>query len=852
MQGYTTATTRNPRQNFEGYSCAHCGLDIPPTLINKSRFCCTGCESVFLILNELGLEQFYELKRATGADLGPQPSPGQIRYDYFDDEAFWEEHVDSTHSPEMRVSLYLAGVHCAACVWLLEKLPECLPGVLSAKLQLSSSVLYLRYDAERIRLSEIARFIDSLGYQPVAVSPDALAKGRRAERRMLLLRIAVAGLAAGNAMMLAVSLFQGWFSGMDTHIESLFVWLSCAIAFPAVTFSAVPFYRAAYASVSMRKLHIDLPISIGIVAGYTLSIVNTIAGNSHVYYDSVCMLIFLLLVGRWLQRDGLDRTNDKGSLLYALAPSSALRRGSEGQWTEVYSGSLKVGDIVLVPADARIPADGILASDSAHIDCSLLTGESGFERKSRGDQLFAGTVNRSSSVEVAVTAVHQTTRLGKLLAALEASQAERSPLVQLTDRVAGRFVSVVLVVASATALYWGLRSGASAAIERTLAVLVVSCPCALGLAAPVSFSVALRSAARRGIFVRSAAALEAAAKVTTVFLDKTGTLTVGRPDVRAVHYALDDLTGDKDVVSRTRSLVASLEQHSHHPLASALRRWSAGGELIADISLSEHDGCGIEGTTGSCRVLLGSVQWSERQGVTISESIQQQIQQEPYASSTLALLSQNSRAIALFAIGDDLREEARAFVKKLVASGYRPEIISGDRTAVVRDIAAQVGIPADQARGELSPEEKMAIIERAEDLAPTMMLGDGANDAGALRAARVGVALHGGAEASIRVAEVFLSPSQLFLSIGLLEGAKQTQRVIRRSLIFSAFYNIIGTSLAVMGVLGPLGAAILMPISSATVILSALSLMRWPWGGFTGELKTNEPKTKLSQEVRWA
>ncbi len=791
---------------------------------SEAQFCCAGCECVHAIIHGLGLEQYYRERAAFPPDTAQASQPSGSSYAYFDDEVFASRYVSETKDGERSIVFYLQGIHCAACVWLLEKLPQIVPDVFEARVQYDTSRLFLRYNAST-QLSEIARMIDSLGYPP---SPLERTGGKSAaekqDRRALLMRLGVAGMSAGNTMMLAVSLYQGWFSGIAMRHATFIMWISCLLSLPAITYSALPFYRAAWSGLRSKMLHIDLPISLGILLGFFASVLNTFRGSLHVYYDSICMLIFLLLLGRWLQKSSVDRVRDQNELLYGISERSAKKRNSDGSVEEVYAAALKPGEIVVVAPNEVIPIDGLVQKGSGLLDRSVLTGESRPVPCRTGDMLWAGTRNLTAPLEVIVSESGAHTRLGKMLLELEFSNAAKAPIVELTDRLAGYFVLAVVTTASLCASYWYLNEGFDAALEATLALLVVSCPCALGLAAPISLSVALRSAAKNGIFIKQSATIQRLVEVDCVCLDKTGTLTEGSPQVVRV------LERSRCPLETAVSVAAALEQNVIHPVASAILREFDKRQLEPKVFVQSPDylqGKGVicRDEAGRCW-RLGSEKWLRSCGILI-DSVEEDFLRESRAGfCSPVLLAQDDQIAAVFAISDSLRPEAKKFVQFLKQRKLATHILSGDHTEIVRGIANTLAIDSSKAHGELEPEAKVSEINKLRAFSNVLMLGDGVNDSGALAAADVGVAICGGVEASLKSADVFFTTPCLNTLKALLLGSEQTVRVIRRNLFFSVLYNVSGAALAVTGQITPLFAAVLMPLSSLTVVVSSLSLRR--------------------------
>ena len=824
--------------------CIHCGLPIPVALINaedgeSERFCCAGCRAVYSIIHGLGLEEYYRYKNLDTLEPRQASRPSGSNYSYFDDSEFQKRYVQVQGETVSRVIFFLQGIHCAACVWLLERLPHVVAGVALARVNFSSGTILVQFDPAQISLGKLASTLDSLGYPPTPIADAGdSAEAQRKDRKALLIRLAVAGMSAGNTMMLAVSLYQGWFSGIASKHAMFLMWSSCILATPAVFYSALPFYRAALAGIRARIPHIDLPISIGILVGFFASILNTLQGSLHVYYDSISMLIFLLLLGRWLQRSSVDRALTNTELYYTLAPRSARVRRDNEQ-VEVFVGSLLPGDVISVEAGETVCADGKLQTSEGTIDRSVLTGESRPISCKRGDTIWAGSINLGSNLEILVESVEHQTRLGSLLKELEYANLEKPKLVEMTDRISAYFVLVVLGLAGLTWIYWYIALGFSAALETSLALLVVSCPCALGLAAPISLGISLRRAADNRIFIKEPSTIERLGRVTCVALDKTGTLTSGAPRV------VKTIAKDPLESNRMARVAAAIEQGVVHPVANAIIENGSAFEQSEDgfaQRIAERrriPGKGVEVREASNVVWrLGSVSWVREHGAHFEQNLLESVSEGMRNFQSPVVLTRDASVEAVFFLADALRPEAKSLIAYLTRKPYEIALLSGDYREIVQETARKLGIPTMNAFGELEPEAKVSAIKQLSKRHETLMLGDGANDAGALSTANVGVAICGGVEASLRSADVFFGSPNLSMLQALLDGAQKTLFVIKRNLGFSLLYNVTGAALACTGNITPLMAAILMPLSSLTVVASSLFLFR---GSFKATVTNAHP-----------
>lgn len=783
--------------------CAHCGLPVPPALVRADageQFCCAGCQRVFHLLAEHGFERFYEL-----ADGERRPARTTSRgYDELDDDGFLARNSEPLGDGCRRTRLYLEGVHCTACVWLVERVPRLLPGVREARLDLGRQMAEVVWDPEVVSLSRVARAIDDLGY-PVHPyrGADRLALRRRQERA-LLIKIAVAGAAAGNVMLIAAALYAGLFGAMGAEHESLFRWASLVITVPAVVYAGQGFFRGAFAALRARTLHMDLPIAIGLGAGAVWGAVNTVRGTGEIYFDSVTALIFLLLCGRWVQLRQQRKAADATELLYSLTPGTARLVVGEGERT-VPIEALTVGDEVEVAAGETVPVDGVITRGATAVDRALLTGEHLPENVSVGDAVHAGTLNTAAPMRVRATATGDETRVGRLMHAIEELARRRAPIVQLADRIAGWFVAVALALAAVTfAAWWYLD--ATRAFDNAVALLIVTCPCALGLATPLAVSVAIGRAARRGILVKGGDTIERLAQPAVIYADKTGTLTRGELVLGRWH-------GDAACLRR----VAALEAHSVHPIGRALAAAGDGDAPIAT-GVEERFGVGIRGTVDGVRVEVVA----PAAAGPMPMSWRARIDAIADAGGTPVVVREDGALAGVAGLRDQLRPDATATVERLRHAGYRVKLLSGDDPRAVRAIGAELGIDESDCLGGATPENKLARVRHAAARGRVIMIGDGVNDAAALSAATCGIAVRGSAEASLRSADVFIDRPDLAAVVELIEGSRATLRVIRRNLGFSLGYNVIGASLAITGLIHPLIAAVMMPLSSITVIASSV------------------------------
>ena len=606
------------------------------------------------------------------------------------------------------------------------------------------------------------------------------------------------------------------------------------------------FFRGAWAAIKTRTSHMDLPIALGLGVGAGSGVWNTLAGHGELYYDSLSMLVFFLLIGRalqaWQQRSACDAVD----LLQQLTPGTA-QRVRDGLVETVPIEDIVVGDTLEVAAGSTLPVDGLVVMGSSEIDTSLLTGESLPQVVEVGQEVTAGTLNRSRTLRIQAQRVGAATRLAGLLTAIERAGIQKTPIVQWADRISGVFVMVVMCLALVVGTAWWFIDR-EVWSDRVIAVLIVACPCALGLATPLAIAVALGRSARRGVLIKGGQPLQKLSRPGTLILDKTGTLTQGR-------LAVQSWDGDE----QTLEWAVAAEAGSQHPVAQSLRdalngtvfpghiahrssiqgsdRWPElfaaqtaasaqrleGRPPLAATNITSHLGSGVSAQVENHKIVVGNRNLQIASGCAIEPAIDEKLNAITSAGQSPLLVSVDGRIAGIAAIGDSLRPEAKEVIDRLKLCGWKIHIISGDHPRIVAQIADQLGLPDENCRGGVSPEGKLAFIQQCKQVSsPVVMVGDGVNDAAALAAADVGIAVRGGAEASMQVADIFLANGSLSGIEDIMLSSQRTLKIIRRNSVASLFYNFTSVSLAAIGWLHPLAAALLMPVSSLTVVAVTL------------------------------
>lgn len=723
----------------------------------------------------------------------------------YDAPAFREKYVTADGALE-RCDLLVMGLRCHGCVGRVERLPETLPGLVEARLDFGRSRLRARWDPSTTSLATIVSKLADMGYEARPARDDPGESIHRQEDRAQLLRMGIAGAAAGNVMMLAFAMYGGVFDGISAEHEALMRWASMLIAVPAILWTGGDFFRGAWSSLRTRSMHMDVPVSLALALGAAWGTFNTIRGTGEIYFDTLTVLVFLLLAGRYVQRRQQRRAAADTELMASVTPQAARRLGPEGAMV-VPVEALEVGDRVEVLPGDLVPADGRVRAGETLLDEALLSGEADGVSVKVGNRVYGGSTNLSRRIEVEVTQTGEATRVGRLMTLASAQLAQSAPIVRLADRAAGVFVSTVLALAGLTLWLWWSHSPA-AAIENAVALLIVACPCALGLSTPLAISLAAGRAAKRKLLIKGGAVVEALARPGLMLLDKTGTVTEGRPTV-ARWWGPD----------WARPLAAAAERDTTHVVGRAIA--ALADELPRRVTDARSiPGAGVEARVDGRLVQVGSPAL-RGEGAEEHPHVREAVE----AGLTPVVVWVADELVAVAGVGDALREGARDAVDALRAQGWEVQLLSGDHPVVVQRIADQLDLPPDAALGQHTPEAKLAMVRKAREEAPhrtVVMVGDGVNDAAALAAASCGIAVAGGAEASMLAADVYVARPGLGPLVELTAGARRTVRTIRRSLVLSASYNMVAASLAMAGLISPLIAAILMPVSSLSVIALVL------------------------------
>jgi heavy metal translocating P-type ATPase len=769
--------------------CSHCGqVVVRPLRVDHAddwQFCCYGCRSVYHLLQSSGLSQFYSLRRCVGSEGTGMPGQSSTEFLFLDetDSDFFE-----TDGDRRRARFFVDGMHCAACIWLIERLSVLVAGVDSVKVDFGHSIVDIRLKAEG-RFSDCADMLSQLGYRviPLRVGETSFAAESK-EQRSLLLKIGVAAFASGNIMMLSISQY----SGAGGQVGQWFSWISLLLCIPVMGFSAIPFYRGAWASLRTLSISTDLTVVFASMTGFLLSIYYTVLGLPFVYYDSISSFIFLLLLTRYMLKRMYQKYAYQGRLQSKIIPDFTLKLSPMGDFEPMHISAVHEGDILKVESEAIIPCDGHLLSDSAYVDTHILTGEWQSEKLSIGQTVYAGTLNTGHSFEMKVSHSGDATRLSHILNSLKDDL--KPPAVLIADRVAKWFLVVTLLVSVGVFSYWFTKGDMPTAISHMLALVMVACPCALALCTPLIYALAGHALGREGIVLRKSDVLSRLRKVRHVCFDKTGTLTMGTMTVCrfSVLSAFD---------YDWHSIIMSLQDSISHPISVALRQYCLGqGASVLPVEGKQYTiSHGVEGIVFGHQFVM--------------TSLPPEFRLDTPSSTGIGLYCDTELVIAI-ELNDAIRPDALACVNELRKMGIDSTILSGDRSYSPQEVGKLVGISS--VFSGVSPEQKSDFIEK---YPYSMMIGDGANDALAMAKSWVSIAVHGSLDIGLRSSDIYLSTVKLDAITRLLGYSKKIHITVWSALVISLFYNAIGIFLVLNGMISPMIAAILMPFSSISVLL---------------------------------
>ncbi len=783
-------------------ACFHCGEPVAQggalyAIVGERTHpvCCIGCRAAVEWIGTLGLGDYYRLRKAAA----PRASAA-ADYRAWDRDELQRLYVHQRADGSAEVCVLVEGLRCAACSWLIERALAPMDGVCDVGVNVIGRRVRIVWQPQRITLGGILGALAQLGFAPRPLDRDALDESAAREQRGALKRLAVAGLGMMQAMMFAIVLYAGALEGIDAPTRDFFRWIGLVVTIPVIFYAAQPFFAGARREWRARRPGMDTPVALAVALVFVASVYETVRGGAQVYFDSASMFVFLLLCGRYLEMRTRHRAADVVDALARLQPAVAQRRTADGSIESVGVHELSHGDRVVVAQGGIVPADGVLDSAACEVDESLLSGESRPLRRMRGASLIAGALVTAGPAEIRVERSGAQTVLAGIVRLVADAQRQRPQWARYGDRVAAYFVFGLLAAAAATAALW-LAFDPPRAFASALAVLVVACPCAFALAVPAALARAHAVLAQCGVLVLKPNAVETLLRANHFVFDKTGTLTARELELSATTPLAGRSAAD------CLALAAQLEAGSAHLVALALRK-AAGSTGATAVNVREIAGSGVEGEIGGARYRLGHARFALADSAIDTGGI---------------FLTNQHGALARFQLQESLRADAATTLATLRARGAATEILSGDSQARVAAVAARLHVDDFSAR--VAPAAKLQRLQMLRAAGKTVaVVGDGVNDAPALAAADLAIAIGGGADLAQSAADLVLAGDRLGGLTDAIEIATTTRRVMQQNILWAVVYNALSVPLAAAGWVPPWLAAIGMSASSLAVVLNSLRI----------------------------
>ncbi len=813
-------------------SCFHCGQAIPlgdlvlrPIREIEQEFCCHGCAGVCDAIYEAGLQSFY--KRTPEGELLSPPPPPNKDADFYDHDEVQSQFVKSL-TPTREIVLMSEAIHCPACIWLIETTFARIEGILLAKVNFTNKQVKLRWNNDKIKLSRIIKEFNRIGYDASPYDAVASDEAYRKANRDLLFRLGYAGFVMMNVMWISIALYAG--ADEDPMFRQYFHWVGMILATTVLLYSAKPFFKGAWISFKSKTVGMDTSISLGILTTYFYSVWVTLdpSHSGEVYFDTMIDFVFLLLIGRYLEAIYRNKAVDATRRLMGLQSKVARIFTKEGLEKIVPVRTLLKGDRIFIKPGEKFPVDGEVIKGQGSADEAMLTGESREVFKKVGSQVSAGTINLDSSLQVKVMAILQDTMLGKIVSMVEDAQASKAPIQCTTEKIMPWFISIVLVLATLSFFYWIINANLEVAVIAATSVLIITCPCAFGLATPMATAVASGLSAQNGILIKNGAVLEILNDVTHFVFDKTGTLTKGKMQVKSVQMFEEQENSElpEKVKIELLKQIASIENHSEHNLAQSITQYTLEnhpefkGNLLEVERFRAHSGRGVTATIDQDEFYIGTATWLKSEGMTLPTDWIEDADKAGLIGQTSVWIARNSQIVAMILLEDELRVGALELITRLKSQGKKVTLLTGDRRLVANSVAQQLG--GMEVIAEVLPEDKNAVIKKLQaEGVLVAMVGDGVNDAPALVRADVGIALGSGTDVSAESADVVLLKDELLAVDTVVGLSARTLKTIKQNITISIIYNILFVPLAMAAMLTPLIAAITMPISSLIVIGNA-------------------------------
>lgn len=804
-------------------TCRHCLLEVNRNQAitenvdgEECFFCCTGCASVYKILQEEGFAKFYSKRDESW-------EPGAVAQSNVSEELFTDSIKETEAGYEVNIAL--SGIRCAACIWLIETYLSKMQGVESVRVNYATHKAKIRWIKGEVTLRAIIDRIASIGYCPLPISESSTASIYEREKKDYFFRFSIGAFFSMQLMIYTVALYAGYFQGMDSGLRTMFQYTAWILSTPVMFYSGLPFIKSSLMALRRGHTTMDTLIFMGSFTAYVYSIFALFLGRE-VYFDTTSMIITLILLGRYIESGAKARTSNAVSRLLTYQPAQV--RFIAGFTQEGYSSGLAVsamvpvkqirqGDFLEVLPGDSIPADGIVICGSSEVNESMLTGEPLPQIKTEGTKVYAGTGNVNGKIVIQVEHTGASTALSKIVQAVEDAQSAKSPIQNIADRVVGWFVPAIIGVSLLTFISWYFLSGEIlTSVMNAVSVLVIACPCALGLATPLAILIATSKITRLGAVAKAGDIIEILSKTSTVIFDKTGTITKGELKVENVIPA--GIPAEKLL-----KYTASLEKNSSHLIAKAITDAYLENFLPVD-DFREHPGKGLSGTVNGENVLAGTLSFLKENGVKTPD---QEISAHISKGLTAACVAIDGKFAGFFTLSDSIREDAPEMLRELAKRGVKTVILTGDNKSAAEKLVERLDIQGLSYIAEVTPFEKADVVKSFQkDGGRCAMVGDGINDAPALTTADVGIAIGHGTDIAIESSDIVLMRSELGLVSVVYDTSVKTLRVIKQNLFWAFSYNIVMIPLAVTGTIHPVFSAALMSVSSLMVVFNSLRISR--------------------------
>lgn len=804
-------------------ACFHCGLPnteatkYPVSIVGQTHYmCCPGCQAVAAAIVDNGLESYYEFRTEPAARGDAALDNTMSKLAVYDEPELQEEFVFNQGS-DKQIQLTVEGITCAACGWLIEKQLAKLHGLKQVSVNVSSRRALITWNDEDVKLSGILKRMKTIGYESLPFQPDNHEASYKKEQKAYLKKLGLAGIMTMQVMMLAMGQYFDIFGNIDAEAISYFNAVSLLLTTPVVLYSGSIFYVSAIKAVLAKTVNMDVPITVAIVATYIAGVLAVNKNTGEVYFESICMFIFFLLISRFLEHRSRHRASEISSNMLKLIPVTAAR-WENNEWVSVLAKQLQTGDKVLVKAGESIPIDGVVIEGISSADESMLTGEFEPVPKHVHDRVFAGSLNQQGSLTIEVSSSLKHAMMNQILRLQEVAMGSKPKVALIADKLSRYFVTAVLLISALTYWYWWSQNDPHA-FWITISVLVATCPCALGLATPSALTCAMAKLNNLGILLKRADALEQVTHATDIVFDKTGTLTQGKFSISKMQLHGPIKRIDKDNADRQddrayiMALATLLESRSEHPIARAFTA------SIEDYGFTIDDykveiGQGISASVNNSHCCIGSQTF-------IAERLEMEIPSQYEGANVL--LAIDRELMAAFWITDTIKEDVKTVLSHLAE--FKLSILSGDAQKNVEHVAHLLNIP--EAFGGCPPAAKLDHIKQQQAQRKSIiMLGDGINDAPVLAAADVSIAVGNASDLAKNAADIVLLNPKLSSLVDVVKMAQLTKRKIKQNIAWALGYNLLVLPFAVAGVLTPWQAALGMSLSSIIVVYNSTRLMR--------------------------